>query len=145
MGPEVIKRFWKRVNKTKGSCWLWTGASWGRGSGVFYDGYRCVSAHRFSYLLKHGPFPENMKVLQTCSNKLCCRPGHLILATAGFQGCRDRRNRKLSDSQIEEIRNKYKSSKYTQAELAEEYGVTQSFICRILSNKRYSVKSKNKG
>ena len=45
--------------------------------------------------------------------------------------------RKLTIEQVEEIRAKYVPYKYTQEQLAEEYGVTQTTIFRILKNKIY--------
>ena len=45
--------------------------------------------------------------------------------------------RKLSDEQVNEIRKKYIPRKYSMYKLANEYGVSQETINRILNNKTY--------
>lgn len=43
---------------------------------------------------------------------------------------------KLTDEEAREIVRKYETGEYTQSELAEEYGVSQPFVCRLLNGKR---------
>lgn len=44
---------------------------------------------------------------------------------------------KLGHSQAQEIRDLYRQEKYTQAELAEMFDVSQGMICRIVNNLNY--------
>lgn len=47
------------------------------------------------------------------------------------------RNYKLSNSDVREIRKEYKKNGITQAELAEEYGVSTPAISRIVNRRTY--------
>jgi hypothetical protein len=79
--PEVIARFWAKVNKTDG-CWLWTASINNRGYGQFaYRQGKGGYAHRFSYELAYGPIPNGMFVRHRCDTPPCVRPDHLILGT----------------------------------------------------------------
>lgn len=74
--PE--ERFWSKVEKTE-SCWMWTGAAGEGGYGYFgLAKDACVLAHRFSFVLAHGPVPPGLFVHHSCDNKLCVRPDHLF-------------------------------------------------------------------
>lgn len=88
-------RFWKYVRKTE-TCWLWTGATSGKGYGrVWLDG-RMVVAHRVAYELSVGPIPDGMELdhvrARGCTSTLCVNPAHLepvtrmvnVLRSSGF-------------------------------------------------------------
>lgn len=70
-------RLLKHVIKTD-SCWIWTGATRGKGYGMMSLGSKnSISAHRFSYELFVGSIPEGMQIDHLCMNKLCVNPKHL--------------------------------------------------------------------
>jgi hypothetical protein len=84
-------RFWRYVNKDGpvpetrpdlGPCWLWSGAKIRTGYGTFLgDAAVTVKAHRFSWLLHHGPLPVHLSVLHHCDTPACVNPPHLFLGT----------------------------------------------------------------
>ena len=79
--PPFEQRFWAKVLKTP-SCWLWQGATAGRGYGVFgtnRDGL--MYAHRFSYELHCGPIGDGLVILHTCDTPNCVNPVHLVAGT----------------------------------------------------------------
>lgn len=86
----VEERFWAKVDKTEGGCWLWLGGTTGTTSGSAYgrflpDGQRSgdrkpVLAHRFAYELLEGPIPEGYTLdhlADRCQSTLCVNPAHL--------------------------------------------------------------------
>lgn len=69
------KKFWKRVEKTKG-CWLWKGGIAPRGHGAFSvrDGH-IVAAHRVLWEWTNGDLGK-VPLVRSCSNAACVRPSH---------------------------------------------------------------------
>ena len=71
--------FWPRVIKGKpDECWEWIGYKKKSGYGRFWVNGRGIAAHRFSYELHNGPINERC-VKQTCGNRSCVNPAHLVL------------------------------------------------------------------
>lgn len=75
----LFERFYPKIEFTE-TCWLWTGATLGRGYGVLGRGGAGagnILAHRASYELFIGPIPDGLTIDHLCRVKLCVRPEHL--------------------------------------------------------------------
>jgi DNA-binding MarR family transcriptional regulator len=148
------ERFFQKVNKIPDGCWEWQATrSRGRdgGYGVFY-GYdprhekkRNMAAHRWSYLHHRGSIPSGLIVMHLCDNRACVNPAHLKVGTfkdnAQDMVSKDRWggpsgeghfNTQLTFLQVLEIRRRYANGEGHQYQLAEEYGVSQSTVSRIV-------------
>lgn len=83
--PAIRDRYFEKVRRIEGGCWLWTGAISGRGHGRFWisDGL-VVIAHRFALAIAH-PGAELPPVVAhgDCDNPLCQNPAHLSASTSG--------------------------------------------------------------
>jgi len=83
---DGIAAFWAKVDKGgAGGCWLYTGFRKWDGYGWLNrhrDGKdHYMTAHRYSWILAHGPVPNGLHVLHRCDNPPCCNPSHLFLGT----------------------------------------------------------------
>src|SRR5882672_3960139 len=74
-------RFMQKVKITD-TCWLWTGAMFGRKNylyGSFYFQRKCTPAHRATWIMCNGEIPSDMVVCHKCDNPICVRASHLFL------------------------------------------------------------------
>lgn len=138
----------KVYTEPNSGCWLWSGqlTKVGYGDTMCHTGIR--AAHRLSYFYHYGEFDQKLHVLHKCDVKSCVNPAHLYLGT-NDDNCRDKaaRNRyqlgekhhisKLTDWKVLEIREKYARGLYTQQNLADEYGVNQVTIFKIVNRKNW--------
>ena len=83
MTTPMAERFWSKVEKSDG-CWLWTGATVGRGYGVllYRDSRTLKLAHRISWEICRGEVPpSDLFVCHTCDVPACVNPDHLFVGT----------------------------------------------------------------
>lgn len=155
--PTAIRpladRFWEKVDKRgTNDCWEWQGALDRKGYGEIKAGRsrKIVRAHRLAWILEHGECPNDLLVCHQCDNPKCCNPHHLFLGT--FQdNLADMRKKgrhaygekhgwaKLSDKQVEELREKFATGQYTLAQLSKEYGIQSHHVSRIINRTRRAL------
>lgn len=144
-------RFWAKIDVCgDDECWPWLAAMDSRGYGRFHVGIdrnSSMLAHRVSFGLSTGEEPE--AVCHRCDNPRCCNPKHLFGGTRADNN-RDMKRKgryakikpnlrgqkhhmaKLSDDDAVVIRNTYSEGGVTQYELAEQFGVCQRTISKIV-------------
>ena len=146
-----LDRFEEKIEKIPISgCWIWTGTTYRKGYGHFrrkVNGrWVMYKAHRFSYEQFIGPLPEGLNVLHHCDITCCVNPDHLFVGTLQDNHddmiAKDRkiigRNPKhqwLSKEIAEDIRAVWQTTGMSQAELANEWGISTAQMSRILNNK----------
>lgn len=156
-------RFWDKVS-IGAECWTRDGGTNDRGYGVFYlAGGRRMFAHRASYVLTHGPIPDESVVRHRCDNPPCVNPSHLLIGTQGdnVQDAVDRgrfpsddahptRTRpelvtqgearswsKLTEADVRDIRAQAAVGTAKRA-LARQFGVNEAVVRRIVKREAWS-------
>lgn len=152
MDEKTIARFFEKVDKTGpvpahcpelGRCWVWTAALFKTGYGAFSLAGKPMKAHRVSWEIHAGP-PGSLCVLHRCDNRTCVNPGHLFTGTIADNnadmGAKGRRSqgeshaRKLAAFDVLAIRRRLASGEQ-QADVAADFGVTQSCVSLIAARK----------
>lgn len=82
---DPVERFWEKVEVLgPDECWNWLAATQS-GYGWFGPspgrGGVPERAHRYSWMLHHGPIPDGLTVDHLCRNIKCVNPQHLELVT----------------------------------------------------------------
>lgn len=72
---QDFNRFIKKIEVVESGCWLWTGAKFTQGYGMFYLAGKQRRAHRVLYCWLKGEPNEGLD--HTCNNKSCVNPEHL--------------------------------------------------------------------
>lgn len=127
-------------------CWRWRGSTAWNGYGVVGFQGRQQKAHRVAWQLTRGPIPQGMRVLHRCDNPSCCNPDHLFLGTqldniadreAKGRGAKPPSRRKLTRDEVAEMRRLYAALPISQAQLAEQFGVSRGNVSKIVNGKSY--------
>ena len=154
--PEE-SRFWDRVDVgDEDECWEWQSFVRPDGYGRLWwggDRNERKRAHRIAYQLAYGEIDGEM-VLHHCDNRSCVNPNHLYAGSHednvqdaierdryepyhppdDWEG-EDHPASKLTDAEVRELRSRYEEEDITQYELADEYGVHQTTVNKILNNR----------
>lgn len=145
------QRFFQKVDKGgEDDCWPWNAAQYHDGYGHLTIRCKDYRAHRVSYFLANGPFPDKLFLLHSCDNPICVNPKHLTPGThqANVDDCVGKKRHSfgehnghavLSFEQVHEIRMAYETQNVTQQQLADRYGVCIALICMVINRKRWGV------
>lgn len=135
--------FWTRVDKTSDpqGCWLWTGQIRSDGyGGICWQGKMEVT-HRLAYLLTGNTIPEGLVLRHSehcVGKKHCCNSAHLTPGTQSENRLDMHRDGtmmcKLTAEQVLDIRARVGQ---TQREIADEFGVKQTAISKIIHRKSW--------
>lgn len=163
--PAVPKhpseRFWDKVAKRGPTeCWEWHGARLTNGYGFLFAGptyernERFVKAHRISWEIHNGDVPDGLCVLHHCDNPPCVNPSHLYVGTRAdnahdravrkrgkeqHQNGEQNDNAKLTEAQVRAIIVELqKLPRRSQTLIAEQYGVKQPQVSRIMRRKSWA-------
>lgn len=84
--PESVRmpireRFWSKVEKIAGGCWLWRAARTSNGYGEFSIRHRGYLAHRLAYQMTKGPIAQGLEIDHLCRVRQCVNPDHLEAVT----------------------------------------------------------------
>ncbi len=151
MTEAQIRRFWAKVDRgLEDECWFWNAAQYHDGYGHLTLQCKDYRAHRVSYFLTHGPFPDELFLLHSCDMPLCVNPKHLTPGThqANVTDCVTKKRHSFGESnghailtfeQVHEIRMAYETEDITQQKLADRYGVSIGLICGIINRKRWAI------
>ena len=78
VATDPVARFWSKVDKQPGGCWIWTAAKNPQEYGHFSDpSFETQIAHRIAYELEVGPIPADMLLHHRCKVPSCVNPDHL--------------------------------------------------------------------
>jgi DNA-binding XRE family transcriptional regulator len=120
-------------------------------------------AHRVAYQIQIGEIKEGLYVCHSCDHTLCVRGDHLFLGTAkdnsydrdakGRQAKGDTHgtklhpgtvakgvsigNSKLTNAQVEEIRESYRTTEMSQQTIADKIGVSQTTVSAVIRGKTW--------
>jgi DNA-binding transcriptional regulator YiaG len=142
-------------NVTSSGCWEWSGSRNHAGYGQIAGGRtaagkpRPLLAHRAAYSIWVGEIPDGLVVRHKCDNPPCINPDHLEVGTLA-DNSRDavkrmrtangenKRSHRLTDQEVQAIREGYAPGSVKQADLAAMYGVSQQLISSIVRMERRS-------
>ena len=123
------------------SCRLWSGMSQAN-AGLVHFGKKELRAHRVAYMYFIGPIPPEHQVHQTCGNKLCLSPEHLIAVPNPTKKEKppakaNSRPLKFSDDEIRRMR-KLRHDGATFALIAEAFNTSAMMVHNICKFKAYT-------
>lgn len=147
--PEMIEKFWSRVDRSGGpdACWPWQGATISNGYGNLRWQGESQLSHRVAFLIVHGHRPTPCG-LHRCDNRICCNPNHISEGTYADNNADARQKgravnlsgekngySKLTEDQVRDIRSRCEA-KENYGRIAEDHGIARTCVSKVC--KRYT-------
>lgn len=158
---QDINRFWSKVSKfkTKKGCLEWLESTSTDGYGKFKLDHHTLRSHRLAYVLSNKEqIPDDMWVLHTCDNPLCCNPDHLWLGDNSdnqqdmvkkgrynsksdykkiMRGVKNGKS-KLTNKDVHEIRKMYKDKNIPLKRISGKFNVSQQTVVDVATGKTWT-------
>lgn len=146
------------VPVTESGCWLWIASPTNKGYGRIKSNGKTYSAHRFSWMEKHGEIPNGMYVCHKCDTPSCVNPDHLFIGSCmdnvidmvvknrnskGLRHSESIKKRNVGESNHKSVLTtenviSIRLDKRPQRAIAREYQVSQCLVSNIKLNKTWS-------
>jgi hypothetical protein len=141
---DVLKRFWGKYSPTdKNGCEMWT-LKPHHGYGQFWANGQNFKAHRAAVILRLGTADYDYQAVTLhdvelsqaglCGGPMC---GVHVRLGSDAENRQDPDHAKLDWQKVTDIRASYTAGGVTQQELADDYGVGQQQVSRIVNNKTW--------
>lgn len=144
---KIVSRFNSKTVRA-GPCLNWSGSKNQRGYGWISLSHNTkIKAHRLAWIIAFGNIPEGMWVLHKCDNPSCVLPDHLFLGNRqdNVDDCKSKgrvpkgeshHGAKLTAEKVVQIR--LLSGSKPQHMIAEQFGVSQIAVSRVVTGKTWS-------
>jgi DNA-binding transcriptional regulator YiaG len=136
---EVVREeILRRTSETESGCLIFRGKINSDGYGRVSIGGTSFRAHRVVYEIISGPIPINHQIHHSCETKACVNPDHLHSlnpkghAAAHNPDSPNDNRKKLTQEEVEEMRQASENTDLSYSDLASHYGVSRGYVGRIV-------------
>lgn|GEM_PF-2089545 len=135
---RMAERYWAKVlaNPETG-CWEFRGGLGGSGYARIYVDGIVVPGHRYFYQVLVGGIPDGLQLDHLCRVPKCVNPRHLEPVTSA-ENTRRGNVTKLTRERVAEIKVKLSHGQQSQAEIANDFGVSQNAVANIAQGKTWA-------